>query len=367
MSAKFWFRTFRNIIFRNRPYFAHLALTHRCNLHCSFCHIPEEKVKEYDTEGTKRIIDKLDEMGIAYLSISGGGEPLLRPDFATLINYASDKGLAVKITSNGTMSRAKYAELLASKVADIGISLDGVRGNELPYAHVGPKVLESIGYLNDNLPRGKFLTLNITISKTNVDQVDDIVDYCTREFPKARLWLNPVVVGDGKLRVASEEKVNPSFLRRVKSRTLLTPNIFRDACDEYYQSETYNWGCLAGEFFFDIKPNGDFWICQDHPSKTPLNILDNDFHKKYRETDFSHRRECSGCTYSCYWMSQKSFEVRSWHDLAVLWWRRSTLPNEPCHETVDRHGWIAGLAHFCASRMSDRFFLRPADNPVSEE
>ncbi len=78
MKRKLLLRTVRNIVLRNRPYFAHLALTHKCNLHCSFCHIPEERVPELETAGMKRIIEKLDRMGIAYLSISGGGEPLLR-------------------------------------------------------------------------------------------------------------------------------------------------------------------------------------------------------------------------------------------------------------------------------------------------
>src|SRR5436190_2967235 len=149
MKGKFMVRSLRSIVLRRRPYFAHLAITHKCNLKCSFCHIPEYRVLEHDTEGMKRIIDKLDRMGIAILSISGGGEPLLRPDFAEIINYAVDKGLFVKITSNGTMSRARYEELLASRVTDIGISLDGVRGNQLPFAHVGPKLLESVRFLND--------------------------------------------------------------------------------------------------------------------------------------------------------------------------------------------------------------------------
>jgi MoaA/NifB/PqqE/SkfB family radical SAM enzyme len=354
MTKKFWFRSVRNVMFRNRPYFAHLALTHVCNLRCSFCHIPEEKVKEEDTAGMKRIIDKLDRMGIAVLSISGGGEPLLRSDFATVLNYAADKGLYVKITSNGTMSQKKYAELLATRITEIAISLDGVTGNQLPFAHVGPKVLDSIRFLDRNLPKGKQLTLNITISQSNCDQVEEIIDYCTREFPRTRLWLNPVVVGDGKLRVKTEQKVNPEFLRRVKSPNLLTPRFYKEGCEEYYRSETYNWGCLAGEFFFDIKPNGDFWICQDHPSKTPLNILDSDFELKRRKADFSNRRQCSGCTYSCYWITQKSFEPRSWPDMAVVWWNCHTRPNEPCRQTAEKHGWVAGLMHFWASRAFHR-------------
>ena len=351
MSPKFWFRTFRNLAVRNRPYFAHLALTHRCNLRCHFCHIPEKQVPEQDTAGIKRIIDRLDQLGVAVLSISGGGEPLLRPDFATILNYAADKGLYTKITSNGTMSVAKYAELLASRVAEIAISLDGVQGNDLPHSHVGPKILESLRYLNDQLPKGKRLTVNITVSSNNREQAGEIVAYCTREFPRARLWLNPVVVGVGKLRVPSELKVNPDFLRQIDSPTLLAPSFYKQGCEDYYRHESYNWGCLAGELFFDIKPDGEFWMCQDHPSPLPLNILNPDFEAKRRKADFGSRRQCSGCTYSCYWLTQKSFQPAAWPGMAGVWWKSNTQPGEPCRQTAEKRGHLAGFLHFSLSRL----------------
>ncbi len=352
MSPKFWFRTFRNLAQRRRPYFAHLAITHRCNLRCHFCHIPEWKVEEQDLAGMKRIIDRLDQMGVAVLSISGGGEPLLRADFAEIINYAVSKGMQTKITSNGTMPEAKYAELLASKIHEIGISLDGVDGNEIPFAHVGPRILQSIRYLNDYLPEGKHLTLNITVSARNLDQVDRIVTYCTREFPKARLWLNPVVVGEGQLRVLNESKVDPRFLYGLESPTLLTPGFYKDACVQYYEQNSFNWDCLAGEMFFDIKPNGDFWICQDHPAKEPLNILDAEFEKKYRKADFSPRHQCRGCTYSCYFMTQKTFEPKHWKQMAgVYWWKLNTDADEPCRKTAETRGWIQAGLHYAISRL----------------
>jgi hypothetical protein len=80
------------------------------------------------------------------------------------------------------------------------------------------------------------------------------------------------LVGEGKLRVATEEKVNPDFLRRVKSPTLLNPPFYAEGCEDYDNSENRQLGCLAGELFFDIKPNGDFWVCRDHPSKMPLHL-----------------------------------------------------------------------------------------------
>lgn len=360
MSVKLAFRTLRNVLVRKRPFFAHLALTHRCNLRCRFCQIPTERLQELDTATLKRIVDKLDRMGIAHLSISGGGEPLLRDDFVELVDHAAGRGLYVKLTSNGTASRAKYEALLASRVHEIGISLDGVRGDDLPHSHVGPKLLDNIRFLDERLPRGKKLTLNVTVSRANEAQLDDIVDYCARSFPRARLWLNPVVVGNGKLRVPSERKVHPGFFDRLRSPTLLSAGFYRRACEEYYASDKYDWGCLAGELFFDIKPNGDFWICQDFPAKTPLNILDPDFEEKYRRADFSHRRDCSGCTYSCHLLTQKALEPRNWPDMAVLWWQQTTAPGDPCRDTAERYGWGAGLAHFLAGRAWPRWTPRTA-------
>jgi MoaA/NifB/PqqE/SkfB family radical SAM enzyme len=350
---KFWRRTLRNLVFRKRPYFAHLAITHRCNLRCRFCHIPEWNVAEQDTAGFRRIIDRLDALGVAILSISGGGEPLLRKDCIDIINYAANRGLYTKINSNGTMPLARYEELLRSQIKEIGISLDGVAGNDLPYSHTGPKILETVGFLDRHLPQGKHLTLTITVTPHNAGQIEEMIAHCTRQFTRTRLWLNPVVVGEGRLRVWDAAKVNPEFLYRVDSPTLLTPRFYKDACMEYYRSAIYNWQCMAGELFFDVKPNGEFWTCQDHAAPTPLNILDDDFEEKYRQADFSHRRQCSGCTYSCYYMTQKAFEPRHWPEMAgVYWWRQTTQPGE-VFRAIERRRPLEAFLRFCWSRAVD--------------
>jgi MoaA/NifB/PqqE/SkfB family radical SAM enzyme len=180
-------------------------------LKCRFCHIQEEKLTELGTGGMMCVIDALDEMGVGVLSISGGGEPLIRSDFDTSSITLPEKGLYTKITSNGTMPRDRYERLLKSRVNEIAISLDGVQGNDLPYSHVGPKTLGTIRYLHDHLPAGKQLTLNVTVTQANRGQVDEIVDYCAREFPNAKVWLNPVVTGAGKLRAANQQQVDTDY------------------------------------------------------------------------------------------------------------------------------------------------------------
>lgn len=351
MSGKFFRRTLRNVVFRNRPYFAHLAFTHRCNLRCRFCHIQETKFAELDTAGMKRVIDVLDRLGVAVLSVSGGGEPLLREDFAEILEYAVSRGLYTKITSNGTMPLERYQRLLQTGVKEIAISLDGVDGNDLPFSHVGPKILATIRYLNDHLPPGMQLTVNVTVTEANCGQVSGIIAYCEREFPNAKVWLNPVVVGTGKLRTSSQAKVSPGHLEHGDLPTLLSARFYNRGVQEQYRSAAYDWGCKAGRMFFDVKPNGDLWLCQDQPSRTPLNVLDPDFPRQLRQADSSYRRECSGCTYSCYFVTQKGFEFRNWPDMAGLWWKANTHPDERCRQVAARQGWVAGLLSFCATRL----------------
>ena len=143
MKRKLLLRTVRNVVLRNRPYFAHLALTHKCNLHCSFCHIPEERVPELDTAGMKRIIEKLDRMGIAYLSISGGGEPLLRRDFAEILNYAAD----CKSSSNTSKrTRLEESRVMEARKINAGIVMKvyNARSIATTFPHIHPQRNERI-------------------------------------------------------------------------------------------------------------------------------------------------------------------------------------------------------------------------------
>ncbi len=354
MTGKFIKRTFRNVLLPEKPYFAHLAITHRCNLKCRFCHVTETRFQELDTDSMCNAIDVLDDRGVAVISISGGGEPLIRDDFDQIIDHAAARGLFVKLTSNGTMPRARYERLLKSRVDDIGISLDGVSGHDLPFSHVGAPILSTLRYLNDNLPAGKKLTINVTVSRENRDQVQGILDYCAREYPKARVWLNPVVVGADALRTSAPIRTEPDYLRQCRGLTQLSAGFYTAGAEQQYQADKFNWGCLAGDQFFDVKPNGDFWLCQDQPSKERLNVLDRAFPEARKRLDKQPRHDCSGCVYSCYYMVQQSFRPRNWPDVGLLWWQNVTAPGSLQRKVADRFGWLAGLCSFLMPRRAQR-------------
>lgn len=86
------------------PIAASFEVTSRCNLRCRHCYLgtPEGNGKrELNTAEACSIVDKVVEAGCLILLITGG-EPLLRPDFGDLYRHAKERGLAVRVFTNGT-------------------------------------------------------------------------------------------------------------------------------------------------------------------------------------------------------------------------------------------------------------------------
>ncbi len=78
----------------------YLEITNRCNLNCSFCIKNKRKILDITRDNYKYIIDKIkDCTKELYLHILG--EPLLHKDVNYFIDYATNKGLLVNITTNG--------------------------------------------------------------------------------------------------------------------------------------------------------------------------------------------------------------------------------------------------------------------------
>lgn len=310
LTWKLLYRAFNSLFNRNKPFHIHFCPTNRCNLRCHYCQIWKEKTEELDTEKWKMIVDKIDALGVASVAFTGG-EPMLRDDIFEIIDYIKSKGLYVKLTSNGALPIERYEKLLKTKIDNISISLDGIEGDDLPYSKVSPKIMEVIRHLY--LHRGsKEFYISHTLTQRNREDFPKFVKFINFNFPGCGILVQPVVVGQGKLRCNTEGKVDVTILKYFKS--LLNPNLYNLECQRYYLSENFQWGCRGGRLFFDIRPNGAFWICQDVP--TELNILDNEFFQKWKNYDFTQlTRNCSGCIYTCYFLTQKGFEFRYWPDL----------------------------------------------------
>jgi Fe-coproporphyrin III synthase len=104
-------------------------ITRTCNLRCVHCYSDSMAARypgELDWEQMQAVVEDLAAYQVPSLLLSGG-EPLIHPRFFDLIRCATDAGLKLTISTNGTLITPEKAAILkAANVAYVGISLDGI-------------------------------------------------------------------------------------------------------------------------------------------------------------------------------------------------------------------------------------------------
>lgn len=108
------------------PYTASLEITQACDLKCKYCYANGglKKDKELSDNQWFSIIDVLSE-GTCNISITGG-DPLVRPGFVEIIEYAAKSGLNIKVLTNGMrVDKDVSKRLIETGINMVQISLDG--------------------------------------------------------------------------------------------------------------------------------------------------------------------------------------------------------------------------------------------------
>jgi sulfatase maturation enzyme AslB (radical SAM superfamily) len=162
------------------PYRMDAALTYRCNNKCIHCYAGGPKqTTELTTEEWQRVIDKLRALGIPQVVFTGG-EPTLRDDLPTLIAYARKMELVSGLVTNGRKLKDKsyLQSLLDAGLDHIQITL------ESHDSKVHDKITDTAGSwketiqgLKNALSSPVYTVTNTTLSKYNVDDVEDTIEF----------------------------------------------------------------------------------------------------------------------------------------------------------------------------------------------
>lgn len=100
-----------------------LEIADRCNESCVHCYQVHGQRGELSTAEWMRVIDELAELGVLFLTFSGG-EPTLRKDFLELVAHARRRRFAVKVYSNALNIDDALARALGElAVQEVQISL----------------------------------------------------------------------------------------------------------------------------------------------------------------------------------------------------------------------------------------------------
>ena len=158
--------------------------TKTCNLKCVHCYARSEAIKyenELSHEEGLSLIDQLSEFNVPVILFSGG-EPLLRPDFFELANYAASKGIRPTISTNGTCITPDVAKKLKDMgVGYVGISLDGNEETHDKFRGKDGAYKLAIRGIRNCVATGQKVGLRFTITKDNYRDLSSIFDLLEKE------------------------------------------------------------------------------------------------------------------------------------------------------------------------------------------
>ncbi len=151
-------------------------ITYACNLACVHCLSSSGRrdPRELDTAEAKAVIDQLREMQVFYVNI-GGGEPMIRPDFFELVDYATSSGVGVKFSTNGSRITPERAiDLAAMDYLDIQISIDGADATTNDRVRGQGSFQTAIDAM-DALRDANFgpFKISVVITRDNITQLDE--------------------------------------------------------------------------------------------------------------------------------------------------------------------------------------------------
>lgn len=153
-------------------------ITNSCNLRCRHCLVnggPRLR-NELSTEEALALIDQCLQAGVRNLGLLGG-EPLLRKDLFTLIDYASSKGMDVSLSTNAIeVTEAVAEQISGSTLQDVAVSVDGIRETHDQFRGLSGAYEKTVQGIK-NLVKCKVpVTISAVISKYNIHQLGEIID-----------------------------------------------------------------------------------------------------------------------------------------------------------------------------------------------
>lgn len=249
----------------NAPICLTWEITYGCNLRCVHClsSSGQRRKDELNTMEAKRLIDEWAALRVFYINV-GGGEPMSRRDFVELMDYALERGIGVKFSTNGTLIDDAAAAWIASRdYLDVQISLDGATPETNDPVR-GAGSYERARRAMERLAKQNFpFKINTTITRHNYPQIDALYAMAKHYGAELRLTrLRPTGRGG---EVWEELRPNHAQNRGLYDWLVNHPDVLTG--DSFFHLSAYGQSleglnmCGAGRIVCCVDPVGEVYAC----------------------------------------------------------------------------------------------------------
>ncbi len=203
------------------PFLVVWNFTNMCNLRCKHCYQRADKPlpNELTLEEKLEVVRQLDEAGVAAVALSGG-EPTIHPHFWRVVRELSDRFIYVAVATNGWVFAEKKMVEKAKKagVRYVEISVDSADPKKHDEFRGIPGSWErAVRALKNAAEVGLNTAMATTVTRMNVDEVDQLLDLAEEIGIKRVVFFNFVPTGRGKeivdLDLSPEER--EEFLKKI--------------------------------------------------------------------------------------------------------------------------------------------------------
>lgn len=270
------------------PYLLVISPTNKCNLNCTGCYAGEyRKEEELTTKEVDNIIKQARELGIYFITISGG-EPLVRKDLMKVYKKYND--VIFQIYTNGTSIDKKTANDFA-RLGNVifAISVEGFKKETDKRRGKGTfeKVMKAMDYLKNE---GVYFGFSVTATRENLKVFlkQEFINFYIKKGCYFGWVFQFIPVG---------KDPKPELMLTPKQRTILREYVhkIRDTkpifVADFWNDGLYADGCMAaGRNYLHINSKGDVEPCvfvhfavDNIKNKTLRQALNSDFFKGIRK------------------------------------------------------------------------------------
>ena len=277
----------------DHPLLAHIIPMRRCNLACKYCNEFDDFSKPVSLETMFRRVDKLGELGISVITISGG-EPLLHPELDEIIAAIRRRGaLACMITNGYLLVPERVKRLNRAGLDHMQISIDNVMPDD-----VSKKSLKVLDKKLQVLADYALFHVNInSVVGGGIRNPDDALVVGKRALELGfSSTIGIIHDHDGQLRpLPDREREIYREMKRLERRSFTRLNFFQDAIADGRPNQ---WSCRAGSRYLYVCEDGLVHYCSQqrgYPAKPLAEYTLEDIRREYVTA-----KACAPyCTVSC--------------------------------------------------------------------